>query len=265
MSNSVWANTIGRVAFLNCDPLYHNLGEEWNVLPAPPAWLSGHLLRKDCIMAPIPAADYARNADELVLIPDIGICSKGEVGSVLVFSNKELSQLQSVALPSDSATSVALLKHLFKLKGLTPEYSLMGPDFDGMLEQCDGCLLIGDRALEAAKLHPQLVKLDLGKAWLEHSGSPMVFGVFAARKDSPIEDVKKAHAALLDRLVSFEQSDEARAEVIRWSMSRSDLSFERLDQYFGEVFNRLDNDHITGLDKFLKQACELEQGAEFAW
>ena len=73
-----------------------------------------------------------------------------------------------------------------------------------MLERCDGALLIGDRALDRAKLNPELVRLDLGQAWLDLTGQPMVFGVFAARKDTPIEAIKTAHAALLTRLDSFE-------------------------------------------------------------
>ena len=52
---SSWKNTIGRVAFMNCDPLFLQLSEQWNILSAPPSWLTGHLLRRDCIIAPIPA------------------------------------------------------------------------------------------------------------------------------------------------------------------------------------------------------------------
>ena len=80
----------------------------------------------------------------------------------------------------------------------------MGPDLNGMLAKCDGCLLIGDRALEAARDHPELIKFDLGKEWKEVSGHPMVFGVFAARKDSDISSVKAAYTALIQRLIAFE-------------------------------------------------------------
>ena len=76
MKQSHWMKTMGRVAFLNCDPLFYNLDVDWNILSAPPSWLTGHLLRKDCILAPIPAADYAQNSDELVLLPDIGIAAR---------------------------------------------------------------------------------------------------------------------------------------------------------------------------------------------
>jgi len=158
MATHSWTRIIGRVSFLNCDPLFHGLDETWKILPAPPSWLTGHLLRRDCVLAPIPAADYAKHSDELVLIPDIGICSRGEVGSVLLFSNKKIGDMKSIALPSDSATSVALLKHLLEIRGLSPEFIVMGPDFDLMLESCDGALLIGDRALESAKMNPSYCK-----------------------------------------------------------------------------------------------------------
>ena len=173
--------------------------------------------------------------------------------------------MESIALPSDSATSVALLKHLLKNKGLNPTLTQMGPDFDLMLDNCDGALLIGDRALESAKQYPSMVQLDLGQAWLEKSGKPMVFGVFAARIDTPKELIIAAHNALESKLALFETSSEQRDAVINWSISRSELSYERLDRYFGEVFNRLDDDHLAGLNQFLIEACELTTGAQFCW
>tara|TARA_B110000305_G_scaffold86264_1_gene97152 strand:- start:5199 stop:5978 length:780 start_codon:yes stop_codon:yes gene_type:complete len=258
-------NTIGRVAFLNCDPLFYGLDKKWEVLAAPPAWLTGHLLRKDCILAPIPAADYARHSDELILLPDIGICSRGEVGSVLVFGTMPLESMKSIALPTDSATSVQLLKYLLGKRHLAPHLKLMGPDLGSMLAKCDGALLIGDRALEEAKKNPASVQLDLGTDWLQFTQKPMVFGVFAARKDTPIESLRVAQGILTENLRMFEQNSEQREKVIQWALSRSDLDYERLDRYFGEVFNRIDDEHLSGLNEFLVEACGLESGAEFAW
>ena len=36
---SSWKDTIGRVAFMNCDPLFLQLSDNWNVLSAPPLGL----------------------------------------------------------------------------------------------------------------------------------------------------------------------------------------------------------------------------------
>ncbi len=260
-----WKNTIGRVAFMNCDPLFLKLSKKWDILSAPPSWLTGHLLRSDCILAPIPAADYAKNSSELVLVPDLGICSKGEVGSVLLFGNCTISEMKTIALPSDSSSSVALLKYIIKQQGFEPTYTLMGPDIDAMLDNCDGALIIGDRALDASKLYPEKIILDLGLEWREITGKPMVFGVFAARRDTPVSDVKRAYDSLIEQLELFENSAGRRNEIIRISADKSGLTKERLDKYFGEVFNRLDQQHIDGLNLFLTAACGKIESAEFLW
>ena len=260
-----WDRTIGRVSFINCEPLFYGLDNSWKVLPAPPSWLTGHLLRRDCILAPIPAADYAKNSHDLVLVPDLSISSKGEVGSVLLFGPSRIKDMKSIALPSDSATSVALLKFLIGKRNLNPSYIEMGPDLEGMLNTCDGCLLIGDRALEASRDFPELVRMDLGEEWNTVSGHPMVFGVFAARKDSNIESVKTAHAALLERLVDFENSTDVRNDVINISSRKSSQTIERLQRYFGEVINRMDTEDMEGLLQFLKLACNMEEDPVMAW
>ena len=265
MSESTWLNTIGSVAFINCDPLFHGIDPAWNILAAPPSWLTGHVLRRDCILAPIPAADYAKHADELVLLPDIGIGSQGEVGSVLLFGAVPLESMSTIALPSDSATSVALLKHLIARQSHDMKYVSMGPDYDSMMALADGALLIGDRALDAAREFPEMVQMDLGKAWMELEGLPMIFGVFVARKDTPLKQLRTAHQTLLENLESFEQNPGQRESVIQASMVKSDLPYERLDQYYGEVFNRLNQHHLDGLFRFLKRACDMETAPEFAW
>ncbi len=258
-----WKNTIGRVAFMNCDPLFLKLSSDWNILSAPPSWLTGHLLRRDCIIAPIPAADYAKNQEDLMLIPDLGICSKGEVGSVILFGSKPLTEMESISLPSDSSSSVALLKFILKKRNLSPELTVMGPDIDRMLSITDGALIIGDRALDAARKYPEKVILDLGLEWTDITGKPMVFGVFAARRDTPKSNVKRAYHSLMNELIEFETNQSRRDVIVELSATNSGLSSARLDKYFSEVFNRLDLEHIDGLNQFLIEACGLENGAEF--
>ncbi|MDP6869711.1 MAG: menaquinone biosynthesis protein [Candidatus Poseidoniaceae archaeon] len=261
----MWKKTIGRVAFINCEPLYYGLNSQWRILSAPPSWLTGHLLRRDCIIAPIPAADYAKYSDELVLVPNLSISSKGEVGSVLLFSKHNLNDVKTIALPSDSATSVKLLKYLLNSRGIRPEYIEMGPDLDAMLAKCDACLLIGDRALNASTNYPDIVKLDLGSEWKENSGYPMVFGVFAARSDTDKKLVIEAHNALLSRLEDFENNQDTRAKVILECAERTNQDISRLEKYFGEVINRMDAEDMDGLNLFLGDVCEMPHGPKLAW
>jgi chorismate dehydratase len=262
---ATWTRTIGRVAFINCDPLFTGLDDSWSVLAAPPSWLTGHVLRRDCVLAPIPAADYARHHEDLVLVPDVGISSAGEVGSVLLFGDAPIEQMKTIAIPSDSASSVALLRWLVSQFNHDVTYVQMGPDLAGMLDVADGALVIGDRALDGAALHPNLVQMDLSQAWVERTGLPMVFGVFVARADTPKELVAEAHAALLQRLLAFEREPAARQAVLERAHAHTGLSMDRLDRYFGEVFNRLAPEDHVGLHAFLERACGLNQSPRWAW
>ena len=253
-----WQRILGRVSFVNCDPLYHDLPPPWEVLPAPPSWLTGHLLRKDCLIAPIPTADFAKFSDSLQILPDICIASKGAVGSVILFGNSDPSQMRDVALPTDSATSRKLCMWILKEMGLNPRPVDMGPDLGQMLDRCDGALLIGDRALDEAKNHPELIRMDLGQAWLELTGFPMVFAVFAAHKDTPTETLQEAHQLLISQLDSLENEAAVRNSIVESTSLRSGFSKSRIQQYFNEVVLRLESDGEEGLDYFLKEVCGVE-------
>jgi len=255
-----WTSVVGRVAFTNCDPLFFGLDNRWSVLAAPPAWLTGHVLRKDCLTAPIPAADFAKHSDELMLVPDLGIVAMGAVGSVILFGSRDLDQMRDIALPSDSSTSKVLLHWLLKHRGLDPKTLETGPDLKSMLELCDGALLIGDRALAAASQYPELVCLDLGGEWTKVTGLPMVFGVFACRRDAPIESISEIHQDLTGNYDKFNTESDWKNRVIRNSSIQTGIEEERMEYYFdNEVRNTLDGKSTEGLLLFLREVCKMDR------
>ncbi len=254
-----WETVIGRVAFTNCDPLFFGLDEKWAILPAPPAWLTGHVLRQDCLTAPIPTADYAAHHDELMLLPDLGIVGKGAVGSVILFGSRDVERMRDIALPSDSSTSKVLLRWLLNHRGLDPKCIETGPDLPSMLEKCDGALLIGDRALAAAEQHPELVSLDLGGEWTKVTGKPMVFGVFACRRDAPIEQIRSIHRDLIENYKAFNSDAAVHRLVVQNAAGTTGTPHARVERYFSEeVRNLLDDQSHQGLDIFLKQVCGMD-------
>ena len=259
-----WESVLGRVAFANCDPIFDGLQDNWKILPAPPAWLTGHLLRRDCLTAPIPAADYAKHSEKLLLLPDLGIVSKGDVGSVLLFGARPIDQMRDIALPSDSSTSRALLQWVLRRNNLDPKFHETGPDLVAMLEKSDGALLIGDRALIAAKENPELVKLDLGAEWTQITGFPMVFGVFAARKDSNLSKLNRARNDMVNQYNQFLHDESWRDEVISRTSSKLGFSISRISEYFlVEVQNKLDDESKEGLEYFLKEVCGMNKEIEW--
>ena len=75
----------------------------------------------------------------------------------------------------------------------------------------------------------------------------MVFGVFAARKDSPIEILKSAREDMVNQYIKF-QSD------------KLVFSEARISNYFEEeVSNLLDEDGIKGLELFLSEVCGMDK------
>ncbi len=181
---------------------------------------------------PIPTADFAKHSDQLMLLPDLGIVAMGAVGSVILFGSRDI----------DSSTSKVLLRWLLKHRGLDPKCVETGPDLNSMLDLCDGALLIGDRALAAASQYPELVALDLGGEWTKVTGLPMVFGVFACRKDGPIEQITEIN------------------KVIESSSQQTGIDKNRMEYYFdNEVRNTLDANSTEGLLLFLKEVCKLEE------
>ena len=63
---------------------------------------------------------------------------------------------------------------------------------------------------------------------------------------------------LLRQLNDFEQSEDVRENVIQATSKRSGFSTERIDIYFGEVINRLDELGMQGLNHFLTEVCGVE-------
>ncbi len=264
MINMSWVQVLGRVSFINCDPIFHSIEPKWRVLSAPPSWLTGHLMRNDCITAPIPTADFSLFCDDLNLVRDIGIVSREKVGSVILFGKRNLENMRDIALPSDSSTSSLLLKWLLNLRGLDPKFVEMGPDINLMLGNCDGALIIGDRAISSSIEYPNLVKMDLGQEWVKITGLPMVFGVFASRKDSPSDRVEQARKAMLAQYNRFLSTPEVREKTISIASSKVSLSMDRIAKYYDEeVSNLLDENSVKGLTTFLEEVCD--QKVEPSW
>ena len=100
---------LGHIQFINCLPLYYGMVKndvllDVDLVRANPADLACMVVDGELDVAPIPAIEYARHADDLVLLPDIAISSMGEVQSILLISKVPAGQLsgKTVALTNTS-------------------------------------------------------------------------------------------------------------------------------------------------------------------
>src|SRR5205085_9377379 len=174
-------------------PVFYRLAADLEQVQGVTTDRNRRLLDGELDTAPISSIEYARNADRLKLLPRLCVASEGAVDSIQLVARKPLEQVRTVAVTPESATSVVLTKVLL------PE-----ADHVPLGENADATLLIGDAALKSAFEDPT-PHHDLGRLWLERTGLPMVFAVWACP-----EPLAEGLAELEDSLVASVR--QARAE-----------------------------------------------------
>jgi chorismate dehydratase len=235
-----------------------------------PDRLSSALVRGDLDIGPISLVEYLRHADELLLLPDLAVGSDGPVLSVNVVSTRSLSELDGarVALGSTSRTGVLLAQLVLGERyGVKPEFFTCPPDLTEMLLEADAAVLIGDVALRALFEAPRrgLAVTDLGQAWREWTGLPMVFAVWGVRREFAAAHpglVKDVHEAFLrSRDLCLANLDEVAAAAARWEP----FDPATLASYFRVLDFSLGKRQIDGLLEFARRVghSRFEERLEF--
>jgi chorismate dehydratase len=166
-------------------PVFFRLEADVDEVPGVPTELNERLLEGELDLAPISSIEYGRNAERLRILPRLCVSSEGAVDSIQLVSREPLERVRTVAVTPESATSVVLVKVLLP----DAEHVPLGEDAEARL-------LIGDAALKSAFEDPT-PHYDLGRLWLERTGLPMVFAVWACPDPPPdgIGDVERALVA----------------------------------------------------------------------
>jgi Predicted periplasmic solute-binding protein len=147
------------------------------------------------------------------------VSSEGAVESIQLISKTPLNRIRTVAVTPESATSVVLTKVLLPDAEQVP-----------LGEDAEAKLLIGDAALRSAFEDPT-PHHDLGRLWLERTGLPMVFAVWAAP-----EPAHPDLAALEDALVESVRAARAEPEQLAYeSAERYGYPAGFLARYFEKL------------------------------
>lgn len=250
---------LGRIRYINVLPIYYAIDQAWvdngfNLVTGTPAELNSHLRQGRLDVSAISSYEYGRHSRQYLLLPNLAIATRGDVGSVLFFSRLPFHRLsgKEVVLSSGSATSAALVKIvLSELYGARPLYRT-GPVTDRFLDGCCGMLAIGDEALrlKAGECYPYF--LDLGRAWHDLTGLPFVFGVWATRRDyfaHQPETVRYLHRTLLAAKALGLKS---MTEICRRAAETVPMAPEALAAYFQQLDYDLDAGQQEGLEAFFR-------------
>jgi chorismate dehydratase len=233
---------LGRISYVNMAPVFYRVDAEVEEVQGVPTELNRMLVAGELDTAPISSIAYARDADKLRLLPRLCVASEGAVDSIQLVSRVPLEQVRAVAVTPESATSVALTKVLLPDADQAPLDS-----YDG--GESEAKLLIGDAALRSAFEDPT-PHYDLGKLWLERTGLPMVFAVWACP-----EPLAEGLAELEDALVSSVRLARAEPEQLAHEASqRYGYPAGFLARYFEKLRYRFGPRERAGLYTFLELA-----------
>lgn len=254
---------VGHIQFINCFPLFYGLIEkkfllEIDLIKGNPTDLNRMLEENILDLAPISSIAYARNYKEYYLMPDISVSADGDVKSIFLFSKVPITELhrKKIALTNISATSIALLRIIMgRYYNVNPEYFSSSPELGAMLVEADAALLIGDDALRARyKNYEGLYVYDLGREWKNFSGLPMVFAVWAIRKEfaeKNMEQIKLIRDTFADSMkFSLENIHNVAAKASQWE----DFSADYLVEYFNSLRFDFDESKQEGLLEYYRQA-----------
>ncbi len=190
---------LGVIDYLNVAPVYDAMRRDASLLPGVelvtgvPSAMNAALVAGEIDLSNVSSIAFGQHADEWLLVPGLSVAAQEKVESVLLFSwHADWRALDggSVALSSDSATSVALVRLLAEVHyDAHPRYVTAAPHLDAMLAEHDAALLIGDVALVEGQKRREIAGrgkpyvFDLATEWRAWTGLPFVFAVWAARAD----------------------------------------------------------------------------------
>ena len=194
--------------------------------------------------------DYGR-------VSGLGIACRGAVRSILLVSSKPFSEIETLAGDTSSRTSIALARVVLAQRyGVQPRVISRPPDLVRMLEDADAGLVIGDPALH---LDPGALGdhvLDLGAEWTTLTGLPMVFAIWAGRK----ETIRQAVEAIFT--ASYQFGRDHLDDIIRVEAAQRGIRPELARDYLTRhIICELGAAEYQGLELFLEYARTAREAA----
>ena len=241
---------IGRMPYLNSDIFYLEKIKTFDYIDLTPKKM-GEAFRDGLINSgPLSMIDYFQE-NQIEPVSNFCVSTKNLARSVLLFSNKDLRDIESVYITEETSTSVNLLKVLNKFFWKNKKIK-----FTNDKKVSESFLYIGDKAISMKqdKLAKFESTFDLGEEWNKYTSLPFVFARWGSRNLNP-KDKDRLINVLEKQINNFENN------LIKIGQSRSTAIFsqDKIEEYlkgfnykinypeklsinlFKELYNKLDD------------------------
>lgn len=257
---------IGRIEYANCSPIFRALQQndpfvDYQLVGGVPAQLNTMLAAGKIDVCPSSSIEYALHPDQYLILSHLSISCIGAVGSVLLFSQVPLENLnnRNILLSSESATSVNLLKILLEKRfGFSCHYSVHASSFEEAMQTAPAILLIGDAALRASLLKTDLLVYDLGQLWYEWTGLPFVFALWLCRRQVAVDCYTEVADLAIKLVESKKYASNNLHSIAEEAPEALWMGADRLVDYWrNNISYDLDDSHLEGLILFYQYCAEL--------
>jgi predicted solute-binding protein len=273
---------ISIVEFLNTAPLVWGftdgpLADKYELLFAVPSQCAEDLRAGRADVGIIPSIEYQR-MENVVVLPGMSIASKQEVRSLLVVSKVPIEMAKSMALDTNSRSTVGLARILSqRYWNIDPEFIDMPPDAEAMLERSDAALVIGDPALrlrlkvdalqakvpgpdglcccggeddQPVKGVEMLFVYDMAQQWREMTGLPAVLAIWVARRGVLTPEVAADFQASRDYGLA------RIGEIAEGAALKLELPPRELERYLTDNIDfSLDEENLAGLRRYYEECA----------
>jgi chorismate dehydratase len=243
---------LGRMAYIN------TLFVDWGLVHSPlgklvkeyrgtPTTLNRLLAEGKLDVSAVSSVAAIEHAEEWVVFDHLCIGCRGEVGSVILQSDRPVEELGGtcVAVTAASATAARLLAVLLA-RHWNVDVQLVGQD-----RLAPARLLIGDTALKAAQCGSAGYVYDLGMAWKHFTGQAFVFGLWCVHREF-VEKYPQETRALYHLLqTSYAMGRAYKEGVIAEASHITGLDAPTLHAYFEKLVYDFDHDLWEGLNTFM--------------
>lgn len=258
---------VGHINFLNVLPLSwsydHGASRGLSLTRGVPAVLNNDIVNHRLDVSNVSSIIYAKNSEQLVVLPDVCISTDGDVQSILLVSRKPIDDLRQdkIILTAKSATSHCLLKIILRgAYGAIPNYYVrhITPE-DPVPEDAVASLLIGDDALWLYHhQQPGFYYYDLGHEWKKMTGKKMVYALWVADRTFAEQNPEMLQL-VYDRVHrAFQTSPAHKKEAIESVLADKPFTYAQLDEYLGSVIRwDLTEECLDGLRTFYQLAHQM--------
>lgn len=202
------------------------------------------LLNQEVNIALLPVFSAFENTS-FKRITSFGITSNGKVGSVLLFSQEPLENIETIYLDYQSRTSVHLIKVLcFYYWNIKPQFKNTSPGFENNpLKKHEAMLIIGDRSYKNMAKYPFVY--DLGEEWKKYTQLPFVYAAWYQK-----DKIDPTIECLLND--AFKWATSNLPEIVKTIHSEiPDLE----DYFFQKIGFKIDETEKKGLELY-KECCK---------